>query len=108
MQALMTGVPFSAVSSTTTGTATGTAFAIPMGYMGEVKYLPIPTGSVSAFSYDLKGSNDGLTFVTLSAAMTTQAALEAASTYRSPILRVDQVSRAGGTSQIVYATLAKL
>lgn len=108
MQALMTGVPFSATSASTTGTATGTPFAIPMGYMGEVKYLPIPTGSVSAFSYDLKGSNDGTTFVTLSAAMTTQAALELASALRAPILRLDQVSRSGGTSQIVYATLAKL
>lgn len=108
MQALQTAIPFLAITSAVTTAVDGTPFAVPLQYMGPIAYMAVPTGSVSAFSYNLKGSIDGITFATLAAAMTTQAALSAAGTLRAPIMRLDQVSRADGTSQALYATLTKV
>lgn len=107
MQALQTAIPFLTINSAVTTAVEGTPFAAPL-YSGPIAYMAVPVGSVSAFSYNLLGSNDGVTFATLAAAMTTQAVLSAAGTLRAPIMRLDQVSRTGGTSQALYATLTKV
>lgn len=107
MQALMGGVPFVAINASTTGAATGTPFAVPFQGVPSVTFLAVPTGSVSAFEYNVFASVDGVTFVQVAAAITAQVDFQSVipvSAY--PILRVDQVSRAGGTSQAVYATLS--
>lgn len=108
MKALQSGVPFLAITSAVTTAVNGTPFAIPIKKSPIVSVLVVPTGSVSAFSYDLQGSVDGVTYVTLAAAVTTQPLIiTAQQVLKYPICRINQVSRTGGTSQDVYATLGQ-
>ena len=108
MPALMQGVPFTAITSAVTTAVNGTAFAMPFKSTPLLNILAVPTGSVSAFSYDVQASVDGTTYVTIAAAVTTQPLLTALKHSRSyPIIRINQVSRTGGTSNAIIVTLSQ-
>ena len=104
----MSGVPTNVCDGTTTGAITGTPFAVPFRTFPTINPLAVKTGNVSAFEYTVQASVDGTTFVPLVTGITSQADFNANQyLFVAPVLRIDQVSRTGGTSQAIYVTLGQ-